>query len=75
MINYLLKNTSLAYLKAPIKEIPSTPSSKFYVYRQKLFHEGDLDICQWLLEFKMKLQAETWIRKRIGSRPLSRSLA
>lgn len=47
---------------------------KFYIYRQKLFHEGDLDFCQWLLEFKMKLRAEEWIRKRIGSKPFSRCL-
>lgn len=49
-------------------------ATKFYIYRQKLFHEGDLNICQWLLEFKMKLQTEKWIRKRTGLKPLSRCL-
>lgn len=44
-------------------------ATKFYIHRQKLYHKGDLNICQWLLEFKTKLQAERWIRKRTGAKP------
>lgn len=44
---------------------------KFFIFRQKLFHEGELSLCLWLGEFKVKLQTETWIRKRTGSRPVN----
>lgn len=44
-------------------------SIKFYIYRQKMFHEGEMDMLHWLSEFKTKVQTEKWIRKRIGSRP------
>lgn len=33
-------------------------SMKFYVYRQRLFHEGKLDLTQWLREFRLRLTAE-----------------
>lgn len=34
---------------------------KFYVYRQRLFHEGKLELLQWLREFKLKLFMEKQI--------------
>lgn len=39
---------------------------RFYIYRQKLYHEGKLDLTQWLTEFKVKLMMEQWISRRIG---------
>lgn len=44
---------------------------KFYIFRQKMFHEGQLDMCHWLAELKIKLQTEKWIRRRIGSKPMN----
>lgn len=44
-------------------------SIKFYIFRQKMFHEGDMDMRQWLLEFRTTIQTEKWIRKRMGSKP------
>lgn len=40
---------------------------RFYIYRQKLYHEGRLDLTQWLAEFKTKLKVEQWISKRMGT--------
>lgn len=33
-------------------------SMKFYIYRQRLFHEGKLDLIHWLREFRLRLLAE-----------------
>lgn len=44
-------------------------SIKFYIFRQKMFHDCELDSRHWLLEFRTKLRTERWIRNRIGSRP------
>lgn len=44
-------------------------SIKFYIYRQKMFHEGNLDMLHWLAEFRAKIKREKWIRKRIGAKP------
>lgn len=44
-------------------------SVKFFIFRQKMFHDGELDPCHWLLEFKTKLLSDKWIRNRTGSRP------
>lgn len=33
-------------------------SLKFYIYRQRLFYEGRLDLIQWLREFRLRLVAE-----------------
>lgn len=46
-------------------------SFKFYVFRQKRFHEGELDMRHWLTEFKTKIKTEKWVRKRIGSKPVN----
>lgn len=43
-------------------------SIKFYIFRQKLFHGGDMDMLHWLAEFRVRILTEKWIRKRIGSR-------
>lgn len=39
---------------------------RFYIYRQKLFHEGRLCTMQWLDEFRSKLRVEKWVRARLG---------
>lgn len=38
----------------------------FFVHRQKLFHEAQLDLTHWLNEFRTKLQTERWICARLG---------
>lgn len=43
---------------------------KFYIFRQKRFHECQLELVHWLAEFKTKLQVETWIRARTNSKLL-----
>lgn len=43
---------------------------KFYIHRQKRYHDGNLDLLHWLAEFKQKLQVEKWIRSRTGSKPV-----
>lgn len=43
-----------------------TLSIKDYVYRQKLFHGSDLDLLQWLREFRQTLKGEQWISRRTG---------
>ncbi len=35
---------------------------KFYIHKQKLFHENALDFYDYLWEFKYKLQIERMIR-------------
>lgn len=39
---------------------------KYYIHREKLFHEGKLELFQWLQEFRAKLQIERWICNRTG---------
>lgn len=39
---------------------------RFYIYRQKLYHDGRLSLVQWLTEFRYKLKIEEWISRRIG---------
>lgn len=46
-------NTVLAYVR-------------YYIHRQRLFHEGRLDLLQWLREFREKLKIEQWICARSG---------
>lgn len=59
-----------SHLRDPINAI--LLSIKFYKSRQKMFHECNLEVCHWLLEFKTKLLTENWIRSRIGARPANR---
>lgn len=58
------------HMRDPINDI--LLSVKFYIYRQKMFHEGELDIRHWLLEFKIKLTTEKWIRSSNGLKPANR---
>lgn len=44
-------------------------SIKFFVFRQKMYHDCKLEVCQWLLEFRIRLKTEMWIRRKIGSKP------
>lgn len=39
-------------------------SVKFFVYRQRLFHDGALEMVHWLREFKCKLLNEKFIHQR-----------
>lgn len=39
---------------------------RHYIHRQKLFHEGKLEVIPWLGEFRVKLRIEKWIANRIG---------
>lgn len=39
---------------------------KFFVYRQRLFHGGTLELVQWLREFKCKLLNEKYIHQSEG---------
>lgn len=39
---------------------------RFYVFRQKLFHQSELSLTHWLREFKGKLTMEKWICTRLG---------
>lgn len=41
-------------------------NAKFYIYRQRLFHEGRLELPQWLSEFKVKLLMERQINSIEG---------
>ena len=36
---------------------------KFYIYRQRLFHDGLLDVYQWILELRDKLAIEKYINR------------
>lgn len=38
----------------------------FYIQRQKLFHNGQLDLLHWLRELRNKLRVEKWICSRTG---------
>lgn len=40
--------------------------AKYYIHRQKLFHQGNLSLIQWLQEFKIKLRMEQWIAARLN---------
>lgn len=40
---------------------------RFFIYRQKLFHDCDLNFMQWLREFKYKLDMEKWICTRMNT--------
>lgn len=37
-----------------------------YIHCQKLFHDGNLSLFQWLREFRAKLKVEEWICKKTG---------
>lgn len=61
-------------LRAFLFGVPdSTPNStvinfvllfvKFFIYRQKLFHQGNLDLTHLLREFKTRLQVECYLTK------------
>lgn len=39
---------------------------RFYIFRQKLFHQSDLSLVHWLREFKGKLEMERWICRKMG---------
>lgn len=39
---------------------------RFYIFRQKLFHDSELSCIQWLQEFKSALRVEEWICSRMG---------
>lgn len=39
---------------------------KHYIFRQKLFHDSELDLLGWLMELRTKLRSEKWICKRTG---------
>lgn len=41
---------------------------KFYVYRQKLYFNGELCLLQWLAELRSRLRTEQWISGKTGSR-------
>lgn len=41
---------------------------KYYIYRQKLYFNGELCLLQWLTEFRTRLQTEQWIRAKIGGK-------
>lgn len=45
------------------------PLCEYYIFRQKLFHDAELDILQWLLEFRPKLRVEKWICKKRAKAP------
>lgn len=40
--------------------------TRFYIYRQRLFHDGKLCTLQWLAEFRSKLKIEKWVSARLG---------
>lgn len=40
--------------------------AKYFIHRQKLFHEGELCLLQWLKEFRARLRQEKWILTKIG---------
>lgn len=40
--------------------------TRFYIFRQRLFHECDFDLTHWLREFKGKLKMEKWICTKLG---------
>lgn len=65
---YIFGLTKGTHLRDTINEI--LLFTKFYVARQKMFHDCNLDIRYWLLEYRTRLRAEIWIRKRIGARQL-----
>lgn len=39
---------------------------KYYIFRQRLFHDSDLNLLHWLLEFRTKLESEKWICRKLG---------
>lgn len=40
---------------------------RFFIYRQKLFHNSDLSLTHWLCELRTKLDMEKWICRKLGS--------
>lgn len=44
--------------------------TKFYIYRQKLFHQASLDLTQFLKEFRLRLQVEKFITTRDNKQSL-----
>ena len=36
-------------------------SEVLYIYRQRLFHQNHLDVLEWAIEFRAKLQVEKQI--------------
>lgn len=40
---------------------------KYYIYRQKLYYEGDLCLMQWLSELRTRLKTEEWISRKVGA--------
>lgn len=74
------------HLDVPIKEflfgVPSSEPqarvinfvlifTKFFVYRQKLFHEGSLELMHYLKEFRRRLQVEKYLISIEGKRTSS----
>lgn len=41
-------------------------STKFFVYRQRLFHGGSLELLHWLREFKLNILSEKYIHQSEG---------
>lgn len=48
--------------------------TRYFIHRQKLFHEGKLDLLHWLGEFRDKLRVERWICWRTGKQSLFHKL-
>lgn len=67
---YIFGLAAGTHFRDPINNI--LLSVKFYIYRQKSFHECNLDVRHWLMEYRTRLQTEQWIRKRTGSKPPNR---
>lgn len=40
--------------------------TRSYIHRQKFFDNGELDLLQWLGEFREKLKVEKWISTQTG---------
>lgn len=45
---------------------PILAHCRYFIHRQKLFHDGNLDLTQWLREFRVKLRVEQWICTKLG---------
>lgn len=41
---------------------------RFFIFRQKLFHNSELCLFQWLREYRDKLRTEKWISSRTGKK-------
>lgn len=40
--------------------------ARYYIHRQRLFYSGELDLLQWLQEFRDTLRIEQWICEKMG---------